>query len=235
MDKRRGIMKKAVVLVSGGLDSSTVLAMLDKDGYEIYALSFNYSQSHLVEIAKIQSFITNYNVKVHKIINLDLSVFNNSALIDKTIQVPKYSNVSDLGDNIPVTYVPARNTIFLSYALGYAEVIGALNIFIGAHMTDSANYPDCRPEYLKSFEAMANLATKLGVEGNKVNINAPLINMSKAEIVAKGIELGVDYSKTISCYDPTPAAESCGSCHACLVRLEAFKANRQVDRIQYLR
>ena len=228
-------MKKAVVLVSGGLDSSTVLAMLDKDGYEIYALSFNYSQNHLVEIAKIQSFITRYNVKAHKIINLDLSAFNNSAPIDKAIQVPKYSNVNDLGDQIPVTYVPARNTIFLSYALGYAEVIGAFDIFIGAHMTDSANYPDCRLEYLKSFETMANLATKLGVEGNKININAPLINMSKAEIVAKGIELEVDYSETISCYDPTISAISCGTCHACLVRLEAFKANGQVDRIQYLR
>lgn len=228
-------MKKAVVLVSGGLDSSTVLAMLDKDGYEIYALSFNYSQTHLVEIAKIKSFITNYSVKAHQVINLDLSAFSTSALIDKAIKVPKYLRASEIGDKIPVTYVPARNTIFLSYALGYAEVVGALDIFIGAHMTDSANYPDCRPEYLKSFEAMANLATKLGVEGNKVNINAPLINMSKAEIVAKGLELGVDYSQTISCYDPTPSAVSCGKCHACLVRLEAFETNGQVDRIQYVR
>ena len=228
-------MKKAVVLVSGGLDSSTVLAMLDKDGYEIYALSFNYSQTHLVEIAKIKSFITNYSVKAHQVINLDLSAFSSSALIDKAIKVPKYLNASEIGDNIPVTYVPARNTIFLSYALGYAEVVGALDIFIGAHMTDSANYPDCRPEYLKSFAAMANLATKLGVEGNKVNINAPLINMSKAEIVAKGLKLGVDYSETISCYDPTPSALSCGTCHACLVRLEAFKTNGQVDRIPYVR
>ena len=228
-------MKKAVVLVSGGLDSSTVLAMLDKDGYEIYALSFNYSQTHLVEIAKIKSFITNYSVKAHQVINLDLSAFSTSALIDKAIKVPKYLRASEIGDKIPVTYVPARNTIFLSYALGYAEVVGALDIFIGAHMTDSANYPDCRPEYLKSFEAMANLATKLGVEGNKVNIKAPLINMSKAEIVAKGLELGVDYSQTISCYDPTPSAVSCGKCHACLVRLEAFETNGQVDRIQYVR
>ena len=228
-------MKKAVVLVSGGLDSSTVLAMLDKDGYEIYALSFNYSQTHLVEIAKIKSFITNYSVKAHQVINLDLSAFSTSALIDKAIKVPKYLSASEIGDKIPVTYVPARNTIFLSYALGYAEVVGALDIFIGAHMTDSANYPDCRPEYLKSFEAMANLATKLGVEGNKVNINAPLINMSKAEIVAKGLELGVDYSQTISCYDPTLSAVSCGKCHACLVRLEAFETNGQVDRIQYVR
>ena len=228
-------MKKAVVLVSGGLDSSTVLAMLDKDGYEIYALSFNYSQTHLVEIAKIKSFITNYSVKAHQVINLDLSAFSTSALIDKAIKVPKYLRASEIGDKIPVTYVPARNTIFLSYALGYAEVVGALDIFIGAHMTDSANYPDCRPEYLKSFEAMANLATKLGVEGNKVNINAPLINMSKAEIVAKGLELGVDYSQTISCYDPTPSAVSCGKCHACLVRLEAFETNGQVDRIPYVR
>ncbi len=229
------IRKKAVVLVSGGLDSSTVLAMLDKDEYEIYALSFNYSQNNLVELVKIQNFITSYNVKAHKIINLDLSAFSTSALIEKAVQVPKYSSANDLGNQIPVTYVPARNTIFLSYALGYAEVIGAVDIFIGSHMTDSANYPDCRPEYLKSFEAMANLATKFGVEGNKVNIHAPLINMSKAEIVAKGTELGVDYSKTISCYDPTPLALSCGACHACLIRLQAFETNGQADPIQYVK
>ncbi|GAB4164846.1 MAG: 7-cyano-7-deazaguanine synthase QueC [Rickettsiaceae bacterium] len=228
-------MKKVIALASGGLDSSTVLAMLDKEGYEIYALSFNYAQNHIIELEKIQRFIKNYNVKEHKIINLDLSAFQTSALINKDIKVPKYSAAQDIGNKIPVTYVPARNTIFLSYALGYAEVVGARDIFIGAHLTDSANYPDCRPEYLKSFEAMANLATKHAVEGNAVSIHAPLIGMSKPEIVAKGLALNVNYADTISCYDPSPKAESCGKCHACLVRLEAFEKNNTTDPIVYMR
>jgi 7-cyano-7-deazaguanine synthase len=228
-------MKKVVVLVSGGLDSSTVLAMLKKQNVEIYALSFNYAQNHVVELAKVKNFIKNYNVKDHRIINLDLSAFNSTALINEALSVPKYDNASDVGDQIPVTYVPARNTIFLSYALGYAEVIGASDIYIGAHMTDSANYPDCREEYLKSFESMANLATKAGTEGQKMNIHAPLIEMSKSEIVAAGMEMGVDYSATISCYDPNDLAQSCGKCHACLVRLKAFEDNKIKDPIEYAR
>ncbi len=228
-------MKKAVILVSGGLDSSTVLAMVREKGFEIYALSFNYAQNHVVEIEKIKQFIKPYSVKEHKVIDLDLSAFNSSALISDDIDVPKYDNAADIGNKIPVTYVPARNTIFLSYALGYAEVVGANNIFIGAHMTDSANYPDCREEYLKSFEKMANLATKAAVEGNKISITAPLIKMSKTDIVTVGMQLGVDYSKTISCYDPTKDGKSCGKCHACLVRLRAFEENRLTDPIAYVR
>lgn len=228
-------MKKAVVLASGGLDSSTVLTMVSRDGYEIYVLSFNYYQNHLIEIEKIKELIKDYNVKEHRIIKVDLSAFITSALVNKNIEVPTYSDLSEIGTQIPVTYVPARNTIFLSYALGYAEVIGAQDIFIGAHMTDSANYPDCRAEYLESFEAMANLATKFTSEGNKIRVHAPLIKMSKAQIVAKGLELGVDYSKTISCYNPTPPAVSCGICHACLVRLQAFEENGTIDQIEYVK
>lgn len=225
--------KKTVILLSGGLDSSTVLAMISKENFDIYAISFNYAQNHLVELEKIKEFIKGYNVKDHKIINIDLSAFNVSALISKDIDVPKYNNANEIGDNIPVTYVPARNTIFLSYALGYAETVGANDIFIGAHITDSANYPDCRVEYLEAYERMANLATKAGVGGNKLSITAPLIKMSKTEIVAKGLGLGVDYSNTISCYDPMEA-KSCGKCHACLVRLKAFEENNEKDPIDYI-
>ncbi|MFK7974008.1 MAG: 7-cyano-7-deazaguanine synthase QueC [Rickettsiaceae bacterium] len=228
-------MKKAVVLVSGGLDSSTVLAMLHKQNYEIYALSFNYAQNHIIEIEKINTFIKNYDVKDHKIIKLDLSAFQTSALVNKSMKTPTYANASELGNIIPTTYVPARNTIFLSYALGYAEVIGAKDIYIGAHMTDAANYPDCRIEYLNIFQFMANLATKLGVEGGNVKIHAPLINMSKAEIVAQGLLMKVNYKDTISCYDPTNQHESCGKCHACLTRLEAFRSNGIKDPILYVR
>jgi 7-cyano-7-deazaguanine synthase len=227
--------KKAVILVSGGLDSSTLLAMIQKEGFDIYALSFNYAQNHVIELNKIKQFIIKYNVKEHRIINLDLSAFTSSALVVGGVNIPKYKNSDDLGDDIPVTYVPARNTIFLSYALGYAEVIGANNIFIGAHSTDSANYPDCRVEYIESYEKMANLATKSSVEGQKISIIAPLINMSKSEVVTEGLKLGVDYSNTISCYDPTPDGKSCAECHACLIRLKAFKNNQVIDPITYVR
>ncbi|MGC0371874.1 MAG: hypothetical protein DGJ47_000575 [Rickettsiaceae bacterium] len=227
------MQKKAVILVSGGLDSSTVLAMLDKKGYEIHALSFNYSQNNVVELKKIKEFLKGYNVVQHKIINFDLSLFSTSALTSKQTKVPKYKNSKEVGNAVPVTYVPARNTIFLSVALGYAETIGASDIFLGTHASDSANYPDCRPEYIKSFESMANLATKQGVEGNKININAPLIDMSKSEIVKKGLKLGVDYSKTISCYDPTDEADSCGECLACRIRQDAFAANNVPDPTTY--
>jgi len=226
-------MKKAVVLVSGGIDSSTVLAMVKRDGYQIYAISFDYMQRQIIELSKIKQFIKNYNVSDHRTIKIDLSGFKGSALTDSSVDVPKYKTDKELGEDIPVTYVPARNTIFLSYALGYAEVIGAHDIFIGTHMTDYANYPDCRPEYLKSFEDMANLATAMGVGGNKIKIHAPIIHMSKTEIVATGLKLGVDYSSTISCYDPTEEGESCGKCHSCLTRLKAFDENGINDPIAY--
>lgn len=227
-------MKKAIVLVSGGIDSSTVLALLEKEEYEIHAISFDYMQRQAIELIKIQQFIKSYNVTTHRIIKIDLSGFKGSALTDISVSVPKYTNHKDLGDEIPLTYVPARNTIFLSYALGYAEVISAYDIFIGTHVTDYANYPDCRPEYLKSFEVMANLATAMGVKGNKISIHAPLIKMTKGEIVALGIELGVDYSNTISCYDPTSTGLSCGKCHSCLTRIKAFRENDMKDPIFYV-
>ncbi|NRB10034.1 MAG: 7-cyano-7-deazaguanine synthase QueC [Rickettsiaceae bacterium] len=227
-------MKKSVILVSGGLDSSTVLAMLNDLKHEIYAISFYYGQRHNIEIAKIKQLIYEYDVFEHKIVNIDLSLFGGSALTDKDISVPKYATSTSLGDEIPVTYVPGRNTIFLSYALSYAEVIGAKDIFVGAHVQDSANYPDCRLEYFKTFEKLANLATKMGVETGGIKIHNPLLAMTKAEIVKLGLEYGVDYSKTISCYDPTKNGESCGKCHACLVRLEAFATNNIKDPISYV-
>jgi 7-cyano-7-deazaguanine synthase len=226
--------KKAVVLVSGGVDSSTVLAMVGKMGFEIHAITFNYLQRHSVEIVKIKGFIKDYPIKQHKLINIDLRSFGGSALTSDEIDVPKYTSANELKSDIPVTYVPARNTIFLSYALGFAEVVGAYDIFIGAHAVDYANYPDCRPEYLKSFEDMANLATAAGVSGKRISIHAPLINMSKGEIISAGLKIGVDYSKTISCYDPSEKGESCGKCHACLIRIEGFAKNQIKDPIAYV-
>lgn len=227
-------MKKAVVLVSGGVDSTTVLSIVKQLGYDIYAISFNYSQRHKIEIEKVKEVVKDYGVKDHKIVDIDLKVFGGSALTDDAIDVPKYSDAAEVGNSIPVTYVPARNTIFLSYALGYAEIIGSSDIFLGVHATDYSNYPDCRPEYIQSFEDMANLATGAGVNGNKIRIHAPIIDKTKAEIVAIGLRNGVDYSKTISCYDPTIDAKSCGKCLACLVRLDAFKLNNVNDPIKYI-
>lgn len=227
-------MKKAVVLVSGGVDSSTVLTLVSKQGYEIYAISFDYGQKQVIELQKVKQLIKNYNVKEHKIITIDLKSFG-SALVNDDIDVPKYEQEVDLGNEIPLTYVPARNTIFLSYALGFAETKEANDIFIGIHATDSPNYPDCRPEYIKSFEVMANLATSSGINGNKITIHAPLIDMTKTEIVRLGLKMGVDYSSTISCYDPTPVGESCGKCLACLVRIKAFEENGLKDPILYLK
>ena len=226
-------MKKAVALVSGGADSATVLAIMEKENYEIHAISFNYSQRNNIELEKVKSLIKNYKVKQHRIINIDLRSFGGSALTDDILEVPKYQDYHELQDDIPITYVPARNTIFLSYALGFAEIVGALDIFIGVHATDYANYPDCRPEFIKSFENLANLATASGVQGNKITIHAPLINMSKGEIIKTGLALGVDYSKTISCYDPSFDGLSCGTCHACLIRLKAFEINGIKDPINY--
>lgn len=228
-------MKKAIVLVSGGVDSSTVLAHMEVQNYEIYAISFSYGQKQLIELNKIQEFIKRYKVKEHTIINIDLKSFAGSALIDDNVDVPNYKKASEVGNQIPVTYVPARNTIFLSYALGFAEIKEANDIFLGVHATDYSNYPDCRPEYIKSFEVMANLATSRAMQGNKMTIHAPLINMTKTEIVTMGLKMGVDYSSTISCYDPSVRGESCGECLACLVRLKAFKENGLQDPISYIK
>jgi 7-cyano-7-deazaguanine synthase len=227
-------MKKAVILVSGGIDSSTVLALVEVQGYEIHAISFNYNQKQVVELEKIQQFIKRYKIKEHRIIKVDFASISGSALTDEAINVPNYEKVSDITPTIPVTYFPARNTIFLSYALGFAESIGANDIFLGVHATDHSNYPDCRPEYIKSFENMANLATAAGVSGNKITIHAPLINMTKAEIIALGLSMNVDYSNTLSCYDPSVEGKSCGKCLACVIRIEAFEKNKMVDPIDYV-
>lgn len=226
-------MKKAIVLVSGGLDSATILAMVHNMGYAIYALSFHYGQRHNIEIVKATELAKIYNAIEHKLINIDLNTFGNSALTDSKLSVPKYQSASDLKDDIPITYVPARNTIFLSYALAFAETRKVCDIFLGVHAEDYANYPDCRPEYIKSFEVMANLATAFGLK-NKITIHTPIINMNKSEIIREGIKLNVDYSKTISCYSPSEDGASCGSCHACLIRLNGFKENNLPDPIKYV-
>ncbi|MCE3232074.1 MAG: queC [Rickettsiaceae bacterium] len=220
-------MKKAVLLLSGGLDSTTTLALAKSGGYEVYALSFKYGQRHSIELEAAKKVADALKVKEHKIAELDLRLFGGSALTDN-IEVPKDRDLESTG--IPITYVPARNTIFLSYALAYAEVIGAFDIFIGANAVDYSGYPDCRPEYLQAFENMANLACAATVEGKgKFTIHAPLITLTKAEIIQKGLSLGVDYSLTLSCYDPSPKGKPCGKCDSCQLRNKGFAQNGMCD------
>ncbi|PKN37017.1 MAG: 7-cyano-7-deazaguanine synthase QueC [Deltaproteobacteria bacterium HGW-Deltaproteobacteria-2] len=224
---------KAVVLLSGGIDSATTLAIAKDKGFDVYALSFRYGQRHVVELEAAKRVALCNKVTEHLIIDIDLRRIGGSALT-ANIAVPKSRNVEQMGKNIPVTYVPARNTIFLSYALAWAEVIGADDIFIGVNALDYSGYPDCRAEYIAAYEQMANLATKAGVEsGEKLKINAPLINMSKSQIIRKGIELGVDYSLTHSCYDPLPSGEACGECDSCLLRLKGFRDAGVKDPVKY--
>ena len=213
---------KAVVLLSGGLDSATVAAIALNAGQDVYALSFQYGQRHSVELNAAHKIASLMNIKEHKVAHLDLRLFGGSALTDD-IDVPKDSDAVGSEDDIPVTYVPARNTIFLSFALAYAETVGAKDIYIGVNALDYSGYPDCRPEYIESFEKMANLATKAGVtEEEAVKIRTPLIDMTKAEIVTKGTGLGVDYSLTISCYDPDIDGRACGHCDSCILRKKGF-------------
>lgn len=222
-------MKKSVILLSGGLDSATVAAIAKKD-YELYCLSFSYGQKHQVELEFAKKLAKFFEVKEHKIVNIDLRVFGKSALTDDNFSVPKDCPDSEI---VPITYVPARNTIFLSYALAYAEVIGATDIFIGANAVDFSNYPDCRPEYIKAFEKMANLATALG---DVFKIHTPLIDLTKADIIKKGIELGVDYSIAHSCYDPVIKDNkiyACGHCDSCKFRLRGFAKNNLHDPYNY--
>jgi 7-cyano-7-deazaguanine synthase len=223
----------AVVLVSGGIDSATILAIAKDRGFDVYALSFRYGQRHIVELEAAKRVALCNKVAEHLIIDIDLRRIGGSALT-ADIAVPKSRNVEQMGEHIPVTYVPARNTIFLSYALAWAEVIGADDIFIGVNALDYSGYPDCRPEYIAAYEQMANLATKAGVEsGEKLKINAPLIQMSKSQIIRKGIELGVNYSLTHSCYDPFPSGEACGECDSCLLRLKGFRDAGVKDPVRY--
>jgi 7-cyano-7-deazaguanine synthase len=224
---------KAVILLSGGIDSATTLAIAKNLGFDIYALSFRYGQRHAIELESALRIAKRYNVARHLIVDIDLRKIGGSALT-ADIQVPKNRDAEEMKKDIPATYVPARNTIFLSYALAWAEVIGANDIFIGVNVLDYSGYPDCRPEYIAAYEKMANLATKAGVEGKqKLKIHAPLIRMSKSQIIKKGIELGVDYSLTHSCYDPSASGDACGECDSCLLRLKGFMEAGFKDPVRY--
>lgn len=226
-------MNRSVVLVSGGLDSATTLAIARRDGREPYAITFRYGQRHEHEIAAARQVARAGGAKDQAVIDIDLRTFGGSALT-ADIAVPKHDSVDQIGGGIPVTYVPARNTIFLSFALAYAEVLGARDIYIGVNALDYSGYPDCRPEYIEAFEHMANLATRAGVEGTApVKIRAPLIALSKAEIISLGLSLGVDYSITTSCYDPGADGSACGHCDACLLRLKGFAVAGVRDPIRY--
>jgi 7-cyano-7-deazaguanine synthase len=225
--------KKAVILSSGGLDSTTVMAIAKSECYEIYSLSFRYGQRHSVELDAAKQIAEIFGAREHLVINIDLRMIGGSALTDN-IEVPKNRKEKEMLQEIPVTYVPARNTIFLSYALAWAEVLGAPDIFTGVNAIDYSGYPDCRPEYIEAFERMANLATKAGVEGKtRIKIRTPLIHMTKARIIQRGIELGVDYSMTHSCYDPTPDGKACGQCDSCLLRKKGFREARVQDPTSY--
>ncbi|WP_328822676.1 7-cyano-7-deazaguanine synthase QueC [Micromonospora rubida] len=214
--------KKAVVLLSGGLDSTTVLAVARAEGFEPYALSFQYGQRHTVELDAAARVAAAFDVPRHVVASIDLRVFGGSALTDDTIAVPHHDSADELGSEIPVTYVPARNTIFLSFALAFAETIGSSDVFIGVNALDYSGYPDCRPEYIAAYEQMANLATKAGVEGTqKLKIHTPLVALTKAQTIERGLALGVDYAMTHSCYEPI-GDRACGTCDSCLLRIRGF-------------
>jgi 7-cyano-7-deazaguanine synthase len=220
--------KKAIVLLSGGMDSTTLLALAQSQGYECYALSFHYGQRHQTELHAATKIAHAAQVSGHEIINLDLSRFGGSALTDHNIDVPSESSTG-----IPITYVPARNTVFLSIALGWAETLHANHIFIGVTAVDYSGYPDCRPEFIQSFQTMANLATKAGVEDNPFQIHTPLIQLSKAEIIQMGIKLGVDYAQTVTCYSANEYGQACGVCDACRLRIKGFQAAGISDNTRY--
>lgn len=222
------VRKKAVVLLSGGLDSATTLAIARDAGYECYALSFDYGQRHHCELEAGQRVAEALGATERRVVSIGMQQFGGSALTDDTIAVPTTPS-----EGIPVTYVPARNTVFLSLALGWAEVLGAFDIFIGVNAVDYSGYPDCRPEYIAAFERLANLATKAGVEGSQFTIHAPLIHLTKAEIIRRGVELGVDYAQTISCYNPDRSGRACGECDSCRLRREGFIAAGVPDPTRY--
>jgi len=226
-------MTRAVVLLSGGLDSSTVLAMARQDGFEVFAMTFRYGQRHAVEIESARRIARGARVADHVIVDIDLRTFGGSALTSD-VAVPRGEAI-DAGGGIPITYVPARNTIFLSFALAWAEVLGAHDIYIGVNAIDYSGYPDCRPAYIAAYERMANLATRAGVEGQALRIRTPLIDKTKAEIIQAGTSLGVDYAMTTSCYDPSPDGVACGECDACRLRRKGFADAGLEDPIRYRR
>jgi 7-cyano-7-deazaguanine synthase len=224
---------KAVVLLSGGLDSATVLAIAREANYDAYALSFDYGQRHSWELTCAREVARVGGAKEQRTAKIDLRAFGGSALT-ADIDVPKGRSTEEMSGEIPITYVPARNTIFLSFALAWAEVLGSSDIFIGVNALDYSGYPDCRPEFIEAFERMANLATKAGVEGRQaLQVHTPLISLTKAEIIRKGLELGVDYSLTSSCYDPSPNGQPCGQCDSCLLRQKGFRENGLADPLKY--
>jgi len=225
--------RPAVVLLSGGLDSTTVLAIAKAEGFSPYALSFDYGQRHRSELQAAAAVASAQDVNRHVVATIDLRVFGGSALT-ADVSIPKHETVSELStDEVPITYVPARNTIFLSFALAYAETVEAADIFIGVNALDYSGYPDCRPEYIQAYETMANLATKAGVGGSKLSIHTPLISLTKADIIRRGLELGVDYGLTSSCYDPSPSGRPCGHCDSCLLRLKGFAEAGTPDPLRY--
>jgi 7-cyano-7-deazaguanine synthase len=224
---------KAVVLLSGGLDSTTTLAIAKQANFLPYALTFRYGQRHEAEIEAARRIAARFGVAQHVVVDIDLRLFGGSALTSD-IAVPKNRDLAEMGQGIPITYVPARNTIFLSFALAWAEVLEVSDIFIGVNALDYSGYPDCRPEYIAAYERMANLATKAGVEGRQqLKIHTPLIELTKAQIIQRGLELGVDYALTFSCYDPSPSGEACGRCDACLLRLKGFAESGVPDPVSY--
>ncbi len=227
--------KKAIVLLSGGLDSTTTLAIAKNEGLDLYALTFDYGQRHRYELSAAKTIAAQYGVSRHVVAKIDLREFGGSALTSD-IEVPKDRSTGEMAHGIPITYVPARNTIFLSFALAWAETEQSNDIFIGVNALDYSGYPDCRPEYIAAYQTMADLATRAGVEGHqKLHIHTPLIMLSKAQIIKKGLEMGVDYSLTTSCYDVTPTGEACGRCDSCKLRLKGFAENNVQDPIRYRR
>lgn len=225
----------AVVLLSGGLDSVTCFAIAKEQGHEVHAISFRYGQRHLYELERAEQIAHQMGAASHRIIDIDLAQLGGSALLDSTIEVPKSDRLEDIGDEIPVTYVPARNTIFLSYSLAVAEILGSIDIYIGVNALDYSGYPDCRPEFIESFQTMARLATKAGVQpgAGRLTIHTPLIGLTKGQIIAEGLRLNVDYTNTLSCYDPVSNnyghIHPCGRCHACLLRAKGFNENKIPD------
>lgn len=219
---------RAVVLVSGGLDSATVLAIAKHEGYACHAMSFDYGQRHGVELVAARQVADALGAVEHRVVTVDLAAFGGSALTDPALVVPEVPTTG-----IPITYVPARNTVFLSLALAWAETLTARHLFIGVNAVDYSGYPDCRPAFIAAFERLANLATRIGVEGERIEIHTPLIDLTKAEIIRRGTELGVDYAATVSCYQPNPSGEACGLCDSCRIRRAGFDAAGQVDPTRY--
>ncbi|MGI9471738.1 MAG: 7-cyano-7-deazaguanine synthase QueC [Rubripirellula sp.] len=228
--RRMSTLKKAVILLSGGLDSATCLAIARQEGFETHSIAFRYGQRHQYELQRAEEISSLLGAESHRIVDINLAQFGGSALTDPTIDVPKSDSIDSIGDSVPVTYVPARNTVFLSLALAFAETISAQDIFIGVNALDYSGYPDCRPEFIDAFSRMANLATKAGTQSHQtLHIHTPLINLTKAEIIRRGRELGVDYGWTLSCYDPGVGGVPCEHCDACLLRAKGFHENGMID------